>query len=98
MEDTKLKILNTAVRMTTANPTEKLIRDDVAKAAGVSTGLISYHFGSIAELRKEVMREAVRGKILSILAYGLMSKNPIAMSMSSKLRKQVAKCIATINT
>lgn len=89
------EILDAAVKLAKRIGFRKLTRDGVAKAAKVSTGLVSTHFGGIEKLRDEVMRVAVNDEILPIVADGLFSGNRIARRAPSALRQRAVQSLAS---
>lgn len=49
----------------------KLTREDIARKANIPASLVSYHLGTMTELRRQIMREAVRTECLPVIAQGL---------------------------
>lgn len=93
--DRKAQIMIAAVSLAEKNGWAQLTRDGVATAAGVSAGLVTFYFPAIDDLRQQVMRKAVRDEILSIVADGLVARNPAAMEASVELRqKAVAAAVS----
>lgn len=64
-------ILGTAVTVAKTEGYTKITRDQVAEAAGVSAGLVSRYFPAMAQLKKAIMRQAVRYEVPEIIAQGL---------------------------
>jgi AcrR family transcriptional regulator len=68
-------------------------RKRVAQAVGCSTGVISYHYGTMHALREAVIDHAIRTENLPLLAiYASVPK--IAWRLSPALKKRVAAHIA----
>ncbi len=63
-------------------------RDPVASRAKVAQGSIQFLFGSMKELKREVLREAIRREDLAILAQGLADGSPIAHSAPEDMKKR----------
>ena len=63
-----------------------ITRDEIALEAGVHPSNVSYHLGTMIELRRHVMREAVRAECLSIIAQGLVVRDKHALKASVELR------------
>lgn len=89
------EILGAAVKLAKRVGFRKLTRDGVAKAAKVSTGLVSTHFGGIEKLRDEVMRVAVNDEILPIVADGIANGNRIARRAPASLRARALQSLAS---
>lgn len=61
-------------------------RDAIALRANCSAGLVNRYFGTMVELKRKVMREAVRVGNLKLIAEGLADRNPHAMKASPELK------------
>ena len=89
----KEHILDTAVAVARSFGYNKITRDQVAEAAGVSPGLISRYFPAMAQLRKAVMRQAVRHEIPEIIAQGLAADDDRAKSAPSELKSKACQLL-----
>jgi AcrR family transcriptional regulator len=89
------EILDAAVKLAKRIGFRKLTRDGVAKAASVSTGLVSTHFDGIEKLRDEVMRVAIRDEILPIVADGIANGNRLARRAPVALRQRAVQSLAS---
>jgi len=63
-----------------------ITRDAVASRSGVSLGGVNNAFGTMVELKRAVMREAVAKSILEIVAQGLADRSPIALAAPPEIR------------
>lgn len=63
-----------------------MTREQVAEAAGVSMGLVSKYFNTMCQLRRDVMRYAVKNEVLEIIAQGLVHKDKHARKASDELK------------
>lgn len=68
----------------------------VALRAGVATGTVINAFGSMDALREEVLREAVRRPMLSVLAEGIIAGHEIARAAPGDLKQQALAVAAVI--
>lgn len=68
----KASILNAAVTLARTRGYLKITRDQVAEEAGVSGGLVTRYFGTIAQLRRDVMRHAIDQHVYEVIAQGLV--------------------------
>lgn len=75
----KEHILGIALTMAEAAGYTRINRAELAEAAGISESLIQYHFGSMENLRRAIMRHAVHTKRLAVIAQGLAVKDPHAL-------------------
>jgi AcrR family transcriptional regulator len=66
----------------------RLTRDDIAAHAKIPPSLITYHMGTMPELRRDIMREAVRVGNLPVIAQGLACRDRHALKASEELRQR----------
>jgi hypothetical protein len=87
-KDRKTEILQAAVKLA-----EKpggwitLTRLAVATAAGCSESLPSAYFGTMRNFRRAIMREAIRVNNYSVIAQGLVSRDPVAMKVEPEVKR-----------
>lgn len=65
----------------------------VAEAAECSTALVMIYYKTMAQVRRDVMRAAIRDEHLPIIAVGIALKDPYCRKISPELR---ARAIATV--
>lgn len=82
-------ILDAAVLLAKTQGYRNITREDVAKAAEISQGLVNVYFKSMADLRAAVLHEAVEREIPEILAQYLATRN-VALFIPNRLRKLAA--------
>jgi AcrR family transcriptional regulator len=82
------QILTAAVEVAASQGFFSVTRENVAAKAGCSVGIITLRFKTMPELRRAVMRRAVRDKVLKIIGQGVAAGDKIASSVPSRLRKQ----------
>jgi AcrR family transcriptional regulator len=70
-----------------------ITREMIANRLGISTGLINSHYGTMQQLRRAVMRRAVQGRNLKLIAEGLVLNDPVARKAPDELRKAAAAAI-----
>lgn len=80
------QILTAAVAVAIKNGYVNFKRSDVAAEAGVSTGSINKHYGTMSQLRRAVMRNAVLNECLQIIAEGLVVQDRYASKASDVLK------------
>lgn len=87
----KNRILNSAILLAKQYGWRNLKRDVVAKEAGSATGSVNHYFGTMDDLRSEVMRVAVEKRIVSIVREGLgeFKPHPEAEKADHDLRAEV---------
>lgn len=80
------QILAAALELAPTRGYSRLTRDDIAGRAKVPPSLITYHFGTMPELRRQIMREAVRVQCLPVIAQGLACRDRHALKASPEVR------------
>jgi AcrR family transcriptional regulator len=82
------QILAAALTLSVRSGYTRITRERIAHAAGVSEALVTYHLGTMQELRRAVMREAVRVECLPVIAQGLTSRDKHAGKASPELKQK----------
>lgn len=89
----KDEILTEAFRQATENGLQTVTRPSVAKALGLTDGLINRYFGSVTGLREAVLAKAVTDKVLDVIADAIelqMSVQHIPPDLIEQARKILA--------
>lgn len=87
------QILDAAVRLAESHGYMNITRTQIAQAAGVADSLVSCYLGTMAKMRERVMREAVRGEVLRVVAQGIACKDRIANRAPRELRERALASI-----
>ncbi len=88
------QILAAAVEAARDHGYTRLTREQVAARIGISASLVPHYIGSAADLRRKVMREAVRVECLAVIAQGLAVRDPHALRAPEELRQRAAQHLA----
>jgi len=86
-------ILAAATRVAERLGYNRCTRKDIATEAGISPGLVSKRLGTMVEMRRKLMRTAVKDRNLKIIAQGLLVRDPHAMKADETLRKLAAQTL-----
>lgn len=86
----KQQILDAAIMMATCGPWHHLTRPRLAKRLGIADSLIAHHFGSMENLKDEVMFCGCRDCNMRIIMHGLSIKHPIALGLPDSLKRKAA--------
>lgn len=65
-----------------------LTRETIADHAGIPASLITYHCGTMVNLRRAIMREAIRVECLPVIAQGIVSRDRRALKASPDLKQR----------
>lgn len=86
-ENRRADLLLAAMQIARERGFSHVTRDGVANAAGVSTGLVSYHFTDANGLRDAVVDEAIARANVKLLGEALVAGNRRAMKASPDLKR-----------
>lgn len=86
--DRKKQILDASVKIAKTRGYNHITREDIASEAQCATGLINRYFQTMLQLRRAVMRAAVKQGVLEIVAQGIVAKDPQAMKASEELKNR----------
>lgn len=87
-------ILTAAITCARMKGYQHMTREEIAAAAECSTGLVTKHLGTMIQLRRSVMRAAVKEGVLEIVAQGLASRDPHARKAPDELKTRALQSIA----
>ena len=79
MKTDKNTLLALGAELATGIGYANVTRQKLADAAGVSMGVVNYHFGTMAQFRRDLMRYAVRTECLPVIAQGLVVRDSHAL-------------------
>lgn len=89
----KDQILKVALDICEQKGYANLTREKIAEAAGVSPGTVSIHFGTMPQLKRAVMRSAIKNEVIPIVAEGLAAKDPHASKAPAEIKAKAATLI-----
>lgn len=89
----RAQILQHAVEAARDHGYQRITRDEVARRAGVSVGLVTRYFTTMPQLKRSVMRFAVRNEILEIIAQGLAAADPHARKAAPELKQRAVETL-----
>jgi AcrR family transcriptional regulator len=92
--DRKAQILEAAVQLSAAQGYSHVTREGIATAAECAPGLVSNYFGTMTNLRRDIMRAAIRQRNLTIIAQGLAAKDAHACKAPDELKKAALETLA----
>ncbi len=92
-EARKDDILSAALVVACHSHYTKVTREQIAIKAGVSGPAVQYHFHTMTQLRKEMMRAAVKRECLPVILQGYIMSDPVALRASDDLLRQAVAAI-----
>lgn len=87
-EARRAELLDAAVVLAERLGADKLTHDHVATRVGVARTLVVHYFGTAVQLRRDVMRAAVKRRVVCIVARGLALRDPHALKADDALRDE----------
>ena len=91
----KQKILDAAIQLSISSGYRNITRKDVALASDSAQGLVGRYFKTIANLRQEVLKEAVQREIIPILVENLSAREFDRIQLSTELKQKVINYLNT---
>lgn len=67
---------------------DKVRRPALAKRAGCSESLVAHYFGTVQQLQRIIMREAIRTDNNRIIAQGVIAKHPQCKKLPTERKYQ----------
>lgn len=92
-DDRKAQILDGAIELARTKGLGHITREAIAQRVGVSPALVSLYFGTMTELRRSIMRAAIKREVLEIVAEGLTTRDKQAAKASDDLKR---RALATV--
>ena len=90
----KAQLTDVALKLAAKHGLANLRRDQIATAAEVSPGLVSHCLGTMTEMRRTLMRQAVAREILPVIAEGIVAKDKAALKASPELKQRALAALA----
>ena len=91
--DRRAEILDAALRAATAVGFMRMTRDDIARAANTSPGLVSARLGTMRKLRDAVMQHAIKREALQVIAEGVALRHPHALKAPADLQARAVRSL-----
>ncbi len=92
--DRNAAILESAIVAAQAHGFSNVRLIHIAEQAKCSTALVISHYSTMPQMRRAIMRAAIKRGLLGIIANGLATKDPTALKAPEELRKKAAKSLA----
>ena len=90
----KEQLLKISVMIAINEGYNNLTREMIAHKASVSVSLITRYFGTMKQLKRNIMRYAIKNSIPEIIAQGLVNKDQHAIKAPQELKEKAAILIA----
>ena len=84
----KDEIIAAALVLAASTHYTRVTREAIAAAITIKGPAIQYHFGTMGQLRRELMRAAVKQRVLNVVAQGLLARDEHAEKADTALREE----------
>jgi AcrR family transcriptional regulator len=93
-KDRKADLLSCALKAAEAHGFDNFRTKHVAELAEVSQALVMFYFSTVKQLRRAVMRAAIKDENLVVLAGGLGCMDPDARKAPPELKEKAVKLLS----
>jgi AcrR family transcriptional regulator len=93
-KDRKAAILASALKQARKYGYQNVDRGQISADADCSRNLINHYFGTMPQLRRAIIGEAIRLKDLTIIAQALVAREPRAMKLSDEVKQAALASVA----
>lgn len=90
----KETIIKTATHMAVRFGFDKLTRAQIAAKLDIFPSSVSFHCGTMEELRASVVAYAIANEYTAVVGQALAVRHPLALKAPAKLRARAAKLLA----
>lgn len=87
-------ILAAALKLAERDNYKQIRREAISEKAGCSPALVTYHFSTLNQLKRAVMRYAITKENLRVIAQGLVDQNPHALKAPPELRTRALAALS----
>ena len=84
----KQAILLVAVEIANEHSYATITRDEIAWKAGVGMGTVTNHLGTMRQIKRAVVRYAIRTEVLAIIAQAVALKDPLVHKIDPDLKRR----------
>lgn len=81
------EILTAALQLAESKGYNTVSRDDIARKLGVSGPTVQYHIGTMANLRRDIVRAAIKQENLVVLGQALVLRDKHAAKAPDDLKR-----------
>ena len=84
----KEEIVAVALKLAEASHYAQVQRKQIADIMGVTPPALTYHYGTMEQLRRDIMRAAIKQENLVVVAQGLVAQDVYAKKAPEALRRR----------
>lgn len=83
----KSTMLDAAIKLAEEKGYDKVTREEIAKKLNVATGTVHNRLGTMRQLKKEIVRKAMRTGNSTIIVQAIANKDPHIKKLPPEVRK-----------
>lgn len=95
-KERKEEILKAALSLAVEVGYQNIRRDAVAEKAKCATGTVNLHYNTLVQLKRAVMRRAIKDRNDVVIMQGILAKDPESLKLSNEVKTEV--CSTLINS
>lgn len=77
-----MTLLDIAIGLAETHGYDKITREQISRAAGVATGTVTNHLGTMRQMRRKIVRHATRTDNKRIIAQAIINQEPYTLRLS----------------
>lgn len=89
--ETLEKLIQAGIEIAIEKDYKKMSRNEIARRAGYTAGLIHHYFTDMDHFLREIMQRAIDKEIPQIVARGILDGHPTAITAGASLRRKCSK-------
>ena len=94
-DDRREQCIEAALELARHKPYWRVARNEIADAVGIAGSVVQWHFGTVKNMRRLIMRAAIAAERLDIIGQGIANQDPHALKAPADLR---ARALASLGS
>jgi AcrR family transcriptional regulator len=84
----KQTLLNVAINLALTKGYTNVTRDEIAAKSGAAMGTVTNVLGTMAQVRRSIVRHAIRTEMLTIIAQAVIAKDKLIKKVDQDLKNR----------
>lgn len=90
----KTQILDATMDLSRAHGYTNVTKQMIADKLGTSTGIVNCHYGTVTQLRRDIVRHAVKTRDITIIGQALVARDRHVADIPPDLRAKAVRAVA----
>lgn len=91
--DRVAEMLHAALKLAAKHGYQNVTREQIASSLGVAPSLVSHHLGTMSNLRRSLVRQAISSTELTVIAQAIAAGDPHARRVPHELRRRALESL-----